>query len=545
MRTGAEILVNALKNQGTNIIFGVPGESYLSVLDAFLDSPKQSFIVCRQEGGAAMMADAYGKLTGKPGICFVTRGPGATNASAGVHIACQDSTPMILLIGQVSRDQADREAFQEIDYRQMYAPLAKWVAQIETTSRIPEYISRAYHIATSGRPGPVVIALPEDLLQEKVLVDDIPPYTTQGTYPSKTQMKVFSATLSKAKRPLVIVGGEGWDSDACSKLEQFATTWNIPVATSFRAQDRINNNNTNYVGDVGIGINPKLAQNIKHADLIICIGARLGEITTSNYTLIKNSSSTQKLVHIYSQEEELGRVYVPYLGIHAGVKQFLEMAVSLSILPGKWNEWTSSTRTDYVSWSEYATKTPGKLNLGNIIIWLRNNIPHDSIICNGAGNFSAWLHRFYRYPIYRTQLAPTSGSMGYSVPAAVSAKLLNPMRHVIAITGDGDFMMHGQEFATAMKYGLNIIVILINNNMYGTIRMHQERTYPGRISGTNLYNPDFSKLAQSYGGYGECVEETDAFPGAYERALDAKRPAIIELKTDPQAITPNLVLSNM
>jgi len=545
MRTGGQILVDALRAQGADFAFGVPGESYLAVLDALHDTPDLKFVICRQEGGASMMADAYGKMTGNPGICFVTRGPGATNASAGVHIAQQDSTPMILFIGQVARDQVDREAFQEVDYRRMFGQLAKWVAQIDDAARIPEYVSRAYHTATSGRPGPVVLALPEDMLCDTADVIDVPRFTPIEPSPSSTDMAQFADMLSGAERPLVIVGGGGWDRQACDDLQRFAENWNIPVTASFRAQDRFDNTHPNYAGDVGIGINPKLAERVRAADVIISIGARLGEMTTSNYTLIKPPMPDQKLIHVYPSGEELGRVYVPTLGIHSGMKSFLALAAGLNARPGNWAEWTTGGRADYEDWSTTPAPVPGNAHMGEIVVWLRENAPRDTIICNGAGNFSSWMHRFYRYAPYRTQLAPTSGSMGYGAPAAVAAKIMNPDRTVIAIAGDGDFMMHGQELATAMQYGANIIVILVNNGMYGTIRMHQEREYPARISGTELTNPDFAALAQAYGAHGECITRTDEFAAAYERARTSGKPALIEVKVDPEAITPVASLSDI
>lgn len=545
MRTGGQILVDALRVQGADMAFGVPGESYLAVLDALHDTPDLRFIICRQEGGAAMMADAYGKMTGKPGICFVTRGPGATNASAGVHIAQQDSTPMILFIGQVARDQVDREAFQEVDYRRMFGQLAKWVAQIDDASRIPEYISRAYHTATSGRPGPVVLALPEDMLREAADVADVPRFTPVEAAPSPANMEQFADMLSAAERPLVIVGGGGWDQLACEDLQRFAESWNLPVTASFRAQDRMDNNHANYAGDVGIGINPKLAERVKTSDLIISIGARLGEMTTSNYTLIKPPVAEQKLIHVYPSGAELGRVYLPTLGIHSGMKSFLAMAAGLNARPGDWTDWTTGARADYETWTSNPAPVPGDAHMGEIVVWLRENAPRDTIICNGAGNFSAWAHRYYRYAPYRTQLAPTSGSMGYGAPAAVAAKIMHPERTVIALAGDGDYMMHGQELATAMQYGANVIVILVNNGMYGTIRMHQEREYPARISGTELVNPDFAALAQAYGAYGETIGKTEDFAAAFERAQASGKPAIIEIKVDPEAITPALSLSEI
>ncbi len=543
MRTGGQILVDALRTQGADLAFGVPGESYLAVLDALHDTPDLRFIICRQEGGAAMMADAYGKMTGRPGICFVTRGPGATNASAGVHIAQQDSTPMILFIGQVARDQVDREAFQEIDYRRMFGQLAKWVAQIDDAARIPEYISRAYHTATTGRPGPVVLALPEDMLRDLTDAADVSPHVPIEPSPDMADLERMETMLAAAKRPLVIVGGGGWDAESCADLRRFAESWNLPISASFRAQDRMNNDHAHYVGDVGIGINPRLAERVREADVIVALGARLGEMTTSNYTLIAPPEPGQALIHVHPGAEELGRVYRPTLGINAGMKSFLKAAAGMNARPGNHTDWVTGARADYEQWNDEVAPVPGDVHMGEIVLWLRENLGSDAFICNGAGNFSSWFHRFYRYRDYRTQLAPTSGSMGYGAPACVAAKITFPDREAIAIAGDGDFLMHGQEFATAMQYGANVIIIVVNNGMYGTIRMHQEREYPDRISGTELSNPDFAALARSYGGHGETVERTADFAAAFERARQAGKPALIEVKVDPEAITPTMSLS--
>ncbi len=543
MRTGGQILVDALRGHGTDMAFGVPGESYLAVLDALHDAPDLKFVICRQEGGAAMMADAYGKMTGKPGICFVTRGPGATNASPGVHIAQQDSTPMILFIGQVARDQVDREAFQEIDYRRMFGQLAKWVAQIDDAARIPEYISRAWHTATTGRPGPVVLALPEDMLRDLADVEDVPASPVVEASPSPADLDSMQDMLSAAERPFVVLGGGGWDADACADMETFASAWNLPVGASFRAQDRLNNDHPNYVGDVGIGINPKLAQRVRDADVLLVIGARLGEMTTSNYTLVEAPNPKQKLIHIYPGAEEIGRVFRPVLGINAGMKSFLKAAAGLNARPGDYAARTAQARADFETWTASPAPVPGDVHMGEVVHWLRDNLADDTVICNGAGNYSSWIHRFNRYRSYRTQLAPTSGSMGYGTPAAVAAKLMHPERDVIAFAGDGCFMMNGQEFATAVQYGANIMVFVVNNGMYGTIRMHQEREYPARVSGTELSNPDFAALAIAYGGHGEVVERTEDFEAAFRRAKDSGKPSIIEFRIDPEGITPSTTLN--
>ena len=544
-RTGGQILVDQLRIHGADMAFGVPGESYLAVLDALHDAPEIQFLTCRQEGGAAMMADAYGKLTGRPGICLVTRGPGATNASAGVHIAFQDSTPLILLIGQVARDIVDREAFQEVDYRRMYGQLAKWVAQIDDPARVPEYLSRAFYTATAGRPGPVVLALPEDMLRESVVVPDAAPYQRVEAHPGPEDLAGLRDMLAAAERPFVILGGGGWDAAACAGIQDFAAVFDLPVGVSFRCQDYFDNSHDNYAGDIGIGINPKLAQRIRDCDLLLVVGARLGEITSSGYTLFDIPVPKQSLVHVYPGAEELGRVYQPTLAINAGMRAFAAAARELrpAVAPG-WADWTRAARADYLANIEPADG-PGAVQMAAIVAWLREHLPPEAILTNGAGNYTAWLHRFYQYRRYRSQLAPTSGSMGYGLPAAVAAKVVHPERPVVCFAGDGCFLMHGQELATAAHYGLNIIVLVINNGMYGTIRMHQEREYPGRLSNTDLTNPDFLLYARAFGAHGERVERTADFAPAFERAQASGKPALIELRIDPEAITPRSTLSQI
>ncbi len=542
---GGQILIEALKTHGADHAFCVPGESYLAVLDALYDAPEIALTVCRQEGGAAMMADAYGKLTGRPGICFVTRGPGATNASPGVHIAFQDSTPMILFIGQVGREMAEREAFQEIDFRRMFGQMAKWVAQIDQAARIPEFVARAFATATSGRPGPVVLALPEDMLRERAAAPRAEHYHVAHGHPGPGDMKRLATLLAEAERPFVMLGGGGWDLDAVARVQGFAEAWNLPVGASFRCQDYFDNAHDNYVGDVGIGVNAKLAERVRSADLLLVLGARLGEITTNGYTLVDIPQPRQTLVHVHPGAEELGRVYRPALAINAGIGAFAAAAADLR--PAKspvWDALTRQARADYLAWTE-PPAAAGELDMAQVVASLREHLPPEAIICNGAGNYTAWVHRYYRYRRYRTQLAPTSGSMGYGTPAAVAAKRLYPDRPVVAFAGDGCFLMNGQELATAVQYGLGIVVVVVNNGMYGTIRMHQERHYPGRVSGTDLKNPDFAKLAESYGAYGEVVTRTDGFAPAFERALAAGRPALIELRVDPEAITPRQSLSEI
>ncbi|MDY0882718.1 thiamine pyrophosphate-binding protein [Dongia soli] len=546
LRTGGQVLVDQLAIHGVDMAFCVPGESYLAALDAFYDKrDKIKLVVCRQEGGAAYMAEAYGKMTGKPGICFVTRGPGATNASVGVHTAFQDSTPMIVFIGQVARDQAEREAFQEIDFRRMYGQMAKWVAQIEDASRIPEYVSQAFHRAVNGRPGPVVLALPEDMLTDKVATADAGPYRISRGAPSSEQMNDLRDRLAKAKRPLMIVGGGGWDQAAVKDIRAFAEAANLPVGCSFRCQDLFDNTLPNYAGDVGIGINPKLAERVKTTDLLLVVGPRLGEMTTSGYTLLDIPVPQQPLVHVHADPEELGRVYQAALPINSGMQAFARTAKALGPIDHRaWDDWTASAHADYLENLKHAP-VPGAVQMGEIMAWLRGHLPADAIITNGAGNYATWAHRFYQYRTFRSQLAPTNGSMGYGAPAAVAAKLVAPKRTVVSFNGDGCFMMNGQELATAVQYGANVIFLVINNGMYGTIRMHQEKTYPARISGTELHNPDFAALARAYGAHGETVERTEDFAAAFQRAEAAGKPALIEIRIDPEAITPRLTLTQM
>ncbi len=536
MRHGGQIVIDQLKIHGCERVFFVPGESFLAVLDGLVDVKEIEAVVCRQEGGAAMMAEAYGKLTGKPGICMVTRGPGATNASAGVHIAQQDSTPMILLIGQVGRHMIDREAFQEVDYRKMFEPLAKWVAQIDQIERIPEYISHAYHIATSGRPGPVVLALPEDVQSAYSDAEDAKPYSQIQARTASEDVAAFRSIMEEAEKPLVIVGGSPWTQQASTDLITFAEQNGVAIASEFRCQDYIPNHHPNYVGDVGIGIDPNLAKMISEADVIALLGARMGEMATSGYKLLKIPCPQQKLIHIYPGTDELGRVYRPDLAINASQPSFLAAIASMAPIPTKNMSWIKQGHENYL---KFATPfdTPGNVKMAHVLHQLSETLPDDAIITNGAGNYAAFLHRFYHYRDYRTELAPTSGSMGYGFPAAISAKLQYPEREVICIAGDGCFMMHCQELATAVQFGANIITIIVNNGILGTIRMHQERHYPTRISGTTLRNPDFVAYAKAFGGYGEKVTRTEDFGAALERARNANLPAIIELTVDPEALT--------
>jgi len=545
LRTGGQVLIDQLKIHGVDTAFCVPGESYLAALDALHDAPEIKLIVCRQEGGAAYMAEAYGKMTGRPGICFVTRGPGATNASIGVHTAFQDSTPMILFIGQVARDQVEREAFQEIDFRRMYGPMTKWVAEIDDAARIPEYVSQAFHRAVNGRPGPVVLALPEDMLTDRVDVADAGRYQPAQPSPSAAQMHDLRDRLDDAKHPFMILGGGGWSPAAVADIRAFAEAANLPVGCSFRCQDLFDNSHQNYAGDVGIGINPKLAERVKNADLLIVVGARLGEMTTSGYTLLNIPVPKQKLVHVHPGADELGRVYQAVLPINAGMAEFAAMAKALGPVPARaWDNETKAARADYLEWST-PPQVEGPIQMGEIVDWLEQRLPADAILTNGAGNYATWINRFHRYRRFRTQLAPTNGSMGYGVPAAVAAKVIAPGRMVVSFNGDGCYMMNGQELATAVQYNAAVIFVVVNNGSYGTIRMHQERAYPSRVSGTDLVNPDFAALARAYGAHGELVEQTADFAPAFERAAKAGKPALIEIRLSVEVITPRQTLSQI
>ncbi|MEE9316794.1 MAG: thiamine pyrophosphate-binding protein [Rhodospirillales bacterium] len=544
LRTGGEILVEGLRTNNVSKVFCVPGESYLAALDAFHDVPEIQLVVCRHEGGAAMMADAYAQLTGRPGVCFVTRGPGATNASSGIHVAFQDSTPLILLIGQIPRAHTEREAFQEIDYRRMFGEIAKWVGQVDDETRVAEYVNHAFHLAQAGRPGPVVLALPEDMLSARSNPADLAPAAEIQAHPGAGDMKALAGLLKKAERPLAIIGGGGWNEEACRDFQNFAEGAGLPVAVTFRCQDKFDNNHACYAGDLGVGPNPKLKKRVRDADLLLVVGPRLGEMTTGGYTLIDIPKPAQTLVHVHQGAEELGRVYQPALGINAGMKAFARALGAMKPVKGKWGDWTQAAHDDYMAWTE-PLEIPGPVQMGEIMAWLNQRLDGDSILCNGAGNFSVWCNRFYRYRGYGTLMGSTSGSMGYGVPSAVAAKLVYPERTVVAFTGDGDFMMTGQELATAVQYGANIIVLVGNNRMLGTIRMHQEKEYPGRISGTDLVNPDFAELARAYGAFGAVVEKTEDFAPAFEAAQESGKPAVLEIRLDSEAITPQATLSGL
>lgn len=544
-RLGGHILADALAQNGVDTVFCVPGESYLPLLDGLYEHRERiALYVCRQEGGAAFMADAYGKLTGRPGICLVTRGPGACNASIAVHNAAQDSAPMILFVGQVGDDCVDREAFQEVDFRQMFGPIAKWVAQIDRIDRIPEYISRAFHVAVSGRPGPVVLALPENVLFGSAVVADALPAQTVQPSPAQDDLERIREALAAASRPLVILGGRGWTEQAVSDMRLFVEHNRLPVACAFRFQDLFDNRHPNYVGDVGLGINPKLAERIRNADTLLVIGARLGEATTSGFTLVDIPVPKQRLIHIHADIGELGKIYRADIPVNSGMPQIAAALAGISVSSDAWVGNVEQARAEF---ERFATppEIQGSLQMGEIIRHLQKRLPQDAIITNGAGNYAIWMHRYFRYPGFHTQLAPTSGSMGYGVPSSVAAKIVHRDRVVVSWNGDGCFMMNGQELATAVRYRLNIVFVVVNNSMYGTIRMHQESHYPGRVYGTGLENPDFAALARAYGAHGERVEKTEDFAQAFERALSAGKPALIELVLDPEVLTPTQTITGL
>ena len=540
-RSGGQLLVDQLVRHSADTVFSVPGESFLPVLDALHDAPIR-LITCRHEAGAANMADAYGKLTGRPGICLVTRGPGATHASVGLHTASQDSTPLILLVGQVGSGDQDREAFQELDYRRLFGQLSKWVAQIDRVDRIPEYLARAFATACSGRPGPVVLALPEDVLDAPSGAADVLPSPPVTAHPAPAQLERLHGLLAAAERPLAVIGGPGWSAAAAADLRVFLEANALPAGAAFRRQDALDNDSPSYVGDIGIGINPLLAARIRDADVLLAVGPRLGEITTSGYTLLEPPTPRQTLVHVHPGAEELGRVYRPELAILAGMEPFAAAVRELRVEP-RWADWTAGARAEYEQWQR-GEPGPGDLDLRECVAHLRGRLA-DAIVTNGAGNFTVWVHRFWRYHEHPSQLAPTSGAMGYGVPAAVAAKLVAPHRPVVCFAGDGDFLMSGQELATAVQYELPILVLVVDNGMYGTIRMHQERRFPGRVVGTDLVNPDFAAYARAFGAYGDTVARTADFPAALEAALDSGGPALLALRVDPEAITPRTTLSGL
>jgi acetolactate synthase-1/2/3 large subunit len=556
-RLAGHALVEALIAQGVDTAFGVPGESYLAVLDGLHEHREHiRFIACRHEGGAAFMAEAQGKLCGRPGICFVTRGPGATNASIGLHTAFQDSTPLILFVGQVASEQRDREAFQELDYRQFFGPgtlgMAKWVAEVQDADRLPEYIARAFHTALQGRPGPVVLALPEDMLTRMTAAPVLPRVEPALSWPAPQALARLREMLLAAERPLVIAGGSGWTADSASALQCFAERWQLPVACGFRFQDCFDNRHALYAGDVGIGINPKLAQRVRDADLIVALGVRLGEMTTGGYTLLTPPRPAQRLVHLHAGAEELGRVYAADLVAQCSMACAGAALDSLAPPPHapRWAAWAAAAHADYEANHEHAPVAP--LDMAVVMKTVARLAPAHTVYTNGAGNYSGWLHRYVRYLGLqhhgRTQLAPTSGAMGYGVPAAVAAALLYPERTVVNVAGDGDFLMTGQELATATAYGAGrsggrLISLVVDNGTYGTIRMHQEREYPGRVSGSDLVNPDFAALARAYGWRAAFVDATAQFEPAFAAALAAPQPTLIHLRLDADVSTTRTTLS--
>ncbi len=543
LRSGGQVLVDQLRIQGVRRVFCVPGESYLAVLDALYDSGIE-VIVCRQEGGATMMADAYARLTGEVGVVFVTRGPGATNAAPGIHIAEHDSVPLILFIGQVARSMRGRGAFQEMDFGAVFSSFSKWVAEIAAAERVPEMLSRAFHLTRQGRPGPVVLALPEDMLRDKVEVADATRATPALTWPGSTQMAALQKQLWAAARPVAILGGSGWNVEARAAFQRFAERFELPVATSFRRAMLFDGDHPLYAGEIGIGPNPKLRARIAAADLVLLVGGRMSEMPSQNYQLLGVPQPRQSLVHVHADSAELGRVYHADLAIHASPVAFAAALEALQ--PPRqiaWAQTANQARTEYVAWSDETPPAPTGIDMGKAMLWLRQHLPPDAIVSNGAGNYAIWPGRFLRFRRFATQLAPTSCSMGYGVPAGVSAAIEHRDRLVVAFAGDGCFLMNGQEFATAVQYQANVIVIVVDNGMYGTIRMHQERHYPGRVSATALKNPDFAALARAYGGFGATVTDNAGFEAAFVAARAAARPAILHVLTNPEALTPNLRLT--
>ncbi|MBV8131578.1 MAG: thiamine pyrophosphate-binding protein [Alphaproteobacteria bacterium] len=543
--SGGQLVVAALRAHGVDMAFSVAGESYLEVLDALFDASDIRLVTCRQEGGAAFMAEAYGKLTGKPGVLLVTRGPGACNASIGIHTAFQDSTPMVALVGQVARHQLDREAFQEVDFRRMFAPLAKWAAQIDMSERVPELINQGFHIAASGRPGPVVLALPEDMLRDRCVAAVAGPYRAVRAHPGAADVRELRRLLAIAERPMVLVGGSGWSDEACRDIAGFALANDLPVCCAFRRQDIVDNRLSCFVGDLGTGASPSLVARVRQADLLLAVGARIGEITSQSYSLLGIPEPGKVLIHVHASAEELGRVFRPSLAIQSGMREFAAAVAMLAPLAApRWSSWREAARAEYEA-GLIPSPSGGSLDLGEIMRWLRDRLPDDAIVTSDAGNFSGWPNRFLQYRRPGRQLGPTSGAMGYGVPAAVAAKLVHPDRLVVGFCGDGGFMMTGQELATSILEGTGPIILVFNNAMYGTIRMHQEHRFPGRVVGTALKNPDFLALARAYGVFGASITSTADFVPAFEEAASSSRAAVIELKMDPEIITTRTTLSEI
>ena len=546
-RTGGRVLVDALRIHGVDTVFCVPGESYLAALDALYDARDAiATITCRHEGGAANMAEAYGKLTGRPGVVMVTRGPGACHAAIGLHNAAQDSTPMVLFIGQVERGHSDREAFQEIDYGRFLDPLCKWVVQIQDPARIPELVSQAFHRACSGRPGPVAVALPEDMLTEETAVADAGPYKAVSPGVASEAIPALRELLAGARRPLVVAGGGGWSAGASTDLARFVEANALATAASFRCQDRLDNASPCYAGDLGLGIDPALADRVREADLLLVIGARLGEMTTRGYRLVEPPCPRQTLVHVHPDASELGRVYQPTLAICAGSAEFLRAAAAMPpVESSAWRDSTARAHREYLASVEPTPGLPGPVEMGEVMAHLRERLPPEAILTTDAGNFSAWMHRHYVYRRFPSQIGPTSGAMGYGIPAAIAARHVHPDRPVVAFCGDGGALMTGQEIATAVHHGIDPVILVVNNSMFGTIRMHQERDYPDRVIGTDLTNPDFVAWAESFGAFATRVECTADFPRALEDALGAGRVAVVELRIDPELITTRATLSRI
>ena len=540
--TGARHLVDALVAHGVDRVFCVPGESYLPVLDALTDvADRIQVIACRMETGAANMAEAHGKLTGRPGVCMVTRGPGATHASVGVHTAQQDSTPMLLFIGQVARGDQGREAFQEVDYEQFLGPIAKWAVEIDDAARTHEIVARAFATALQGRNGPVAIALPEDVLADEVEIAPVGPRPSARAGLAPDAVSEIRSFLATAERPLLLLGGSGWSRSSLADIRTFAEANDLPVALSFRRKDLFDNDAPNYMGDLGLGPNPKLLQRFRDCDALIVVGARLGENPTQGYALFTPQETAEKLVHIHAGAEELGRVWPARLTAVADVASAAAALRDLRVAP-RWTAWREAARADYEAWTTPVAVT-GAVNMSEIVAHMSAVAPPDAIFTNGAGNYATWLHRFHRHRVFRTQLAPTSGAMGYGVPAAIAAKLAHPEREVYAFAGDGCFLMTGQELATAVQYGVNVVIIVVDNGSYGTIRMHQERHFPGRVSATDLRNPDFVAFARAFGAWGALVEKTEDFAAAFAAARAASQPALIHVKTSVEDISPGRTIA--
>ncbi|OWT56875.1 thiamine pyrophosphate-binding protein [Candidimonas nitroreducens] len=545
-RSAGRAIVDALRQHGVDRIFCVPGESYLEVLDALYDTQEIELVVAKHEGAAANMAEADGKLTGRPGICMVTRGPGATHASIGVHIAQQDSTPMLMFVGQIARGHVGREAFQEVDYQAMFGSLAKWVVEINDADRIPEIMARAFHTAMSGRPGPVVISLPEDMLLDPCHTPDCPAPTLAPASVAPETLAQITGALAAAQRPLVFIGGPNWSETARGNLAAFLERWNLPASCAFRRQDILDNRNPHYAGHMSLGMNPALARRIKECDLILAIGTRLGDVMTDGYTLLKPPRLAQKLIHIHADAAELNRVFQADLAVQSRAAEAVAaLAGTTPPASRPWDGWTRAARADQEAYGLVPTQPAAHtgVDMGFVVKHLSQTLPDDAVLTNGAGNYSVWLHRYYEYRSGRSQLAPTCGAMGYGLPAAVAAALRDKTRSVVCLAGDGCFLMYPQELATAAEHGAKLVVLVVNNGMYGTIRMHQERRHPGRISGTRLQGPDYVTLAQSFGAYGERVTRGADFPAAFARAREAGGLALLELQVDPRQITPTMRLA--